>query len=194
MLQTNPMSRSLRTAALPGLACVVLLTAAGLEARAAGDAERPNVLMIAIDDLNDWVGCLAGHPQADTPAIDGVARRGVLFTNAHTSVPVCSPSRTSLMSGKEPFRSGVFTNGQTVFDLGGKYTTLPEHFAANGYRTLGAGKLFHGSSGKYAQSIPISPAPWSVATTANLVRIRSDHPIPIKRRRNQLRAPATSRG
>jgi hypothetical protein len=55
--------------------------------------ERPNVLFIAIDDLNDWVGCLGGHPQAHTPNIDRLARRGVLFTNAHCASPACNPSR-----------------------------------------------------------------------------------------------------
>ena len=48
-----------------------------------GAAERPNVLLIAVDDLNDWVGCLGGHPQAKTPNIDALAKRGVLFSNAH---------------------------------------------------------------------------------------------------------------
>ena len=118
----------------------------------AQDAEgRPNVLLISIDDLNDWVGPLSGHPQTKTPHLDRLARRGVTFTNAHCNVPVCSPSRTSLMTGKQPFRSGVYTNGDSVFDLNGKFKTLPEHFAAAGYKTLGAGKLFHGSGGKYAK-------------------------------------------
>ncbi len=114
-------------------------------------AEKPNVLFIAIDDLNDWVGCLGGHAQAKTPNIDRLARRGTLLVNAHCNAPVCSPSRTSVMTGKQPFNTDVFTNGETVFDLGGRYVTLPEHFAASGYRTLGAGKLFHGSGGRYAK-------------------------------------------
>src|SRR5262245_48137969 len=70
---------------------VALLFAAPLPA-----AERPNVLFIAVDDLNDWVGCLGGHPQARTPNIDRLARRGTLFTNAHCQAPLCNPSRTSL--------------------------------------------------------------------------------------------------
>ena len=54
---------------------------------------RPNVLLIAVDDLNDWVGVLGGHPQAKTPNIDRLAARGTLFANAHCQAPVCSPSR-----------------------------------------------------------------------------------------------------
>ena len=62
-------------------------------------AAKPNVLFIAVDDLNDWVGVLGGHPQARTPNIDRLARRGVLFTNAHCSAPGCNASRSSLLTG-----------------------------------------------------------------------------------------------
>ncbi|MFP6858665.1 MAG: sulfatase-like hydrolase/transferase, partial [Roseibacillus sp.] len=57
---------------------------------------KPNVLFIAVDDLNDWVGCLGGHPQARTPNIDRLARKGVLFEQAHCAAPLCSPSRTAV--------------------------------------------------------------------------------------------------
>ena len=71
-----------------------------LRDRALGQAaaQRPNVLFIAIDDLNDWVGCLGGHPQVRTPNIDRLARRGVLFSNAHCQAPICNPSRVSLLT------------------------------------------------------------------------------------------------
>ena len=71
-------------------------------------AKRPNVLFIAIDDLNDWVGCLGGHPQVRTPNIDRLARRGVLFSNAHCQAPICNPSRVSLLTGVRPSTSGVY--------------------------------------------------------------------------------------
>ena len=70
-------------------------------------AERPNILLVSIDDLNDWTGCLAGHPQAKTPNIDRLARRGTLFANAHCQSPVCNPSRASLLTGRHPHSSGV---------------------------------------------------------------------------------------
>ena len=54
--------------------------------------DKPNILFIAIDDQNDWIGCLGGHPQVKTPRIDGLAKRGTLFTNAHCQSPLCNPS------------------------------------------------------------------------------------------------------
>ena len=70
----------------------------------AADPPRPNVLFIAIDDLNDWVGCLGGHPQVKTPHIDALAQRGTLFANAHCQAPLCNPSRSSLLTGLRPCR------------------------------------------------------------------------------------------
>src|SRR4051812_36079665 len=70
---------------------------------------RPNVLFIAIDDLNDWIGCLSGHPQVQTPHLDRLARRGTLFTNAHCQAPLCNPSRTSLLIGLRPSTTGVYS-------------------------------------------------------------------------------------
>ena len=64
--------------------------------------EKPNVLMIVLDDLNDYIGVLGGHPQTLTPNIDQLASEGVLFTNAHSNVPICSPSRASFMNGISP--------------------------------------------------------------------------------------------
>jgi arylsulfatase A-like enzyme len=63
---------------------------------------KPNVLFISIDDLNDWVGFMDGHPQAKTPHMDALAKSGRNFTNAHCSVPVCTSSRNSVMSGIGP--------------------------------------------------------------------------------------------
>ncbi|MCA9210281.1 MAG: sulfatase-like hydrolase/transferase, partial [Planctomycetales bacterium] len=71
-------------------------------------ARRPNVLFIAIDDLNDWIGCLDGHPLAKTPHMDALAARGTLFTNAHCQAPLCNPSRTSLLTGLRPSTTGVY--------------------------------------------------------------------------------------
>src|ERR1051325_1743749 len=87
----------------------VLLTA---QLSAADASAKPNVLFIAIDDLNDWVGCLGGHPQVKTPTIDRLAKRGMLFTNAHCAAPLCNPSRAAIFSGKQPFETGVFANDE----------------------------------------------------------------------------------
>ena len=113
-----------------------------------GAAEtRPNVLLIAIDDMNDWVGCLGGHPNTHTPNIDRLAKRGTLFTNAHCQAPICNPSRTSIMYGLRPSTSGVYKNAPkpwTVAELN-NHVTMPRWFARNGYFTATAGKLYHGS-------------------------------------------------
>jgi len=107
--------------------------------------QRPNVLFIAIDDLNDWVGFLGGHPQALTPNLDRLAERGVVFENAACQAPICTPSRASLLSGKYPSTSGLYflspgyRQAETLKDT----VTLPQYFRQQGYRTYGVGKIFH---------------------------------------------------
>src|SRR5215208_7667841 len=75
---------------------------------AAEKAEKPNVLFIAVDDLNHWVGHLGRNPQAKTPNIDRLAKMGVAFTRAYCAAPVCNPSRAALMSGLRPGSTGVY--------------------------------------------------------------------------------------
>lgn len=108
----------------------------------------PNILFIAIDDMNDWVGVLGGHPQACTPNIDNLANRGVLFTNAHTPAPACSPCRNAVLYGMEPYKSGLYpfyhrTEMEKSFFK--KHKSLLEIFRDNGYDTFGAGKIHHGT-------------------------------------------------
>lgn len=104
--------------------------------------ERPNVLFIAVDDWNDWVGCL-GHEQAITPNVDALAERGVLFINAHCTVSVCNPSRAAIMSGLRPETTGVFENAHRLRKKVPDLVTLPQHFRMNGYRAEGGGKIYH---------------------------------------------------
>ena len=107
--------------------------------------QQPDVLFINIDDLNDWVGVLGGHPQAKTPNIDALAARGMLFTNAHTPGAACLPARTAILTGVTPFNSGVYNQRGDWRENPrlAEISTLPRYFRENGYRTLGAGKLFH---------------------------------------------------
>ncbi len=111
---------------------------------------RPNVLFIAIDDLNDWVGCLQGHPNATTPNINALAKRGTLFSNAHCQAPLCNSSRTSVMTGLRPSTTGIyglapwFRNVDEFKEL----ISLPQAFSKAGYRTYSAGKLYHGGYGR----------------------------------------------
>ncbi len=109
-------------------------------------ANKPNILFIAIDDLNDWVGPLNGHPQVQTPAMDRLADRGTVFTNAHCQSPLCNSSRTSLMTGLRPSTSGIyglapwFRNVPALKDR----ITLPQHLKKHGYHTYTTGKIYHG--------------------------------------------------
>lgn len=109
------------------------------------DSSRPNVLFIAIDDLNDWVGCLDGHTQVRTPNIDRLARSGVNFTNAHCQAPICMPSRTSLLTGTYPHSNGVYVIEQRYTDapLVKDLIPMPMYFKKHGYRTMGCGKIYH---------------------------------------------------
>ncbi|NQV33232.1 MAG: sulfatase, partial [Phycisphaeraceae bacterium] len=115
--------------------------------RAGTESSRPNVLMICIDDLNNWVGCLGGHPDAHTPNIDRLAQRGVLFTNAHCQAPICNPSRTSFMLGVRPSTTGIYMNKPWFRNTARNRdrVTLTQHFAAQGYRTFTTGKIYHAS-------------------------------------------------
>ncbi len=108
--------------------------------------ERPDVLMIAVDDLNDWVSCLGGHPNGRTPNLDRLASRGVLFTNAHCAAPLCNPSRAALMTGIRPSTSGIYTNSQPMRKSPAlkNAVSLTQHFMASGYRAVGGGKIYHG--------------------------------------------------
>jgi len=108
-------------------------------------AEKPNILFIAIDDQNDWIGHVGGHPTAKTPNLDALAERGTSFVNAHCNAPLCNPSRTSLLIGLRPTTTGVYGLApwfRTVPGLEDR-VTLPQHFAASGYETLAVGKIFH---------------------------------------------------
>ncbi len=112
---------------------------------AAEEARPPNVVFIAVDDLNDWLGCMETHPMVKTPHIDALAARGTLFTNAHSNAVLCNPSRVSLMIGMRPSSTGIYGLRPWLRDVPefAGLATLPQHFANHGYRTLTAGKVHH---------------------------------------------------
>ena len=109
--------------------------------------ERPNVLFIAVDDLNHWVGHLDGHPGTLTPNIDRLAGRGVTFSRAYAAAPLCNPSRVSLLTGVMPAHSGVYGNRETLREQLPDVVTLPQYFRQNGYSVKGGGKIFHAGPG-----------------------------------------------
>ena len=136
----------------PALA-IVLWTAlapgaSGADATDATDRKagaRPNVLFIAIDDLNHWVGHLGRNPQTKTPHLDRLARLGTTFTHAYCAAPVCNPSRTALMSGMRPGATGVYYNSHDWRPIIAPEQTLNVTFRNAGYRVTAAGKIYHGA-------------------------------------------------
>ncbi|MGH9846353.1 MAG: sulfatase [Blastocatellia bacterium] len=129
---------------------------ASVKAKASSDLQsgktKLNFLFIAVDDLNDWIGPLKGHPQVKTPNIDRLAARGLTFTNAHTQSPLCNPSRASLLSGLRPSTTGLYTLQPGVRSVPAlkDHVMLPQYLAANGYATFTAGKVYHDGSIKPA--------------------------------------------
>ena len=108
-----------------------------------------NVFMIVLDDLNDYIGVMGGHPQAKTPNIDKLAGEGVLFTNAYSNAPLCAPSRASFMSGILPTSSGYYGTGNfKSFPKVNDAKMISEYMMDNGYTTYKTGKITHSPSGE----------------------------------------------
>lgn len=129
-----------------------LIVLAGIAANTTA-AERPNILFIAVDDLNDWVGCLDGNRQAKTPHIDALAARGVNFSRAYCACPVCNPSRTALMLGLRSSTTGVYSNGNNRRDskVAMSVPPLNTYFHQQGYYIAGAGKIYHGDGDQFGE-------------------------------------------
>lgn len=113
------------------------------------ETKKPNVLFIAVDDLNNMIGPIDNFSNVKTPNFNRLANMGVTFTNAHVQAPLCGPSRASIMTGLRPSTTGMY--GMTPDNLIRRpdnpatkdITFLPEYFKNNGYHTMGIGKLFH---------------------------------------------------
>lgn len=125
------------------LSTIIVLCAAVNSTPFATADDRPNVLFIAVDDLNDWIGCLGGHPQSITPNFDRLAASSVLFTNAHCAAPACNPSRTAVFTGRSPHVSGLYENGQKMREILPDAEILPATFTRHGYHSAGSGKMLH---------------------------------------------------
>ena len=126
------------------LALLFLLSSFGIRHSLLAAEQRPNVLFIAVDDLNHWVGYLGRNKQTITPNLDKLAARGVSFTRSYCAAPVCNPSRAALMSGMRPSTTGVYNNNIDWREIIPADKCLPATFRKGGYVALGAGKIYHG--------------------------------------------------
>ncbi len=130
--------------------------------------DRPNVLFIIVDDLNDMPLHPAGKPHVPTPNFDRLAARGVSFTNAHCNDPICAPSRSSMLTGLYPQTSSLYWfEDYRQNAILSQSVTLTEHLATNGYGVYSVGKIYHGNQdpkGFYTKRGPggnIGPWPWN---------------------------------
>ena len=115
-----------------------------------------NVLFIAIDDMNDWTTLFDPNNPIKTPNIERLAKRGMFFSRAYCAAPACCPSRAAIMTGLRPTTSGVYDNNHAWAKMVPNAVTLSRHFIQNGYRTRGAGKIFH--HGRTGADIPGKPS------------------------------------
>ena len=124
-----------------------LMLGIGILPAMAAEAARPNVLFISIDDLNDWIEPFndpaRGKPAIAGPNLRDLANRGVAFTNAHTPVPLCKPTRASIMAGVYPRnnRATIEQYSNQALEFTG-IATMTQHFRRHGYLTLGGGKIY----------------------------------------------------
>ena len=135
---------------------IVALQAAMSEATT--KQNRPNILFITVDDLNDWVGCLGGNPDAQTPNLDRLASQSVLFSNAHCQVALCNASRESMMTGLYASTTGIY--GNKLKNTKPAYTNakhMPVWLGEHGYRTMCMGKIYHKDHGKRSRWDEIGP-------------------------------------
>ncbi|MDE0937466.1 MAG: sulfatase [Mariniblastus sp.] len=129
---------------------------------ASAQDKRPDIVFIVVDDLNDWVGCLGGHPDAKSPNIDALAASGMLFSQAYCNSPQCRPSRTSFNYGVYPFKTGTYFNAKSPNETKITTPTMQQFFMENGYRVASGGKVFHGNPGKVGDALfprPRDPKP-----------------------------------
>ncbi|MGI9430151.1 MAG: sulfatase [Bythopirellula sp.] len=125
------------------LPLALLLFAVISPCRTEGES-RPNILFIACDDMNDWVGFMQGHPDTRTPNMDQLAKRGIVFERAYCASPICGPSRAAVLTGLKPETTGVYNNLGTYIDYVPDAVSLPRFFKDRGYLVMGAGKINHG--------------------------------------------------
>ena len=144
---------------------ILLVLLGGGPGFAQEEDKRPNILFLAVDDLNDWIGVLGGHTQAKTPNLDRLAGSGVLFDAAYCAAPLCHPSRTAIMTGLRSSTTGIYGN-RTWFREHPEFSdwvTLPQYFRQHGYQAWTGGKIYHQPFGKFSD-----PASWDGQYSTNM--------------------------
>ena len=144
------------------------------DATPAENTQRPNILLISIDDLRPDLGSY-GHPIAKTPSLDSFAQSGLLFEQAYTQQAICGPSRASLMTGLRPATTGIKRLEQTVSSTVPKVVTLNKIFKKNGYETISIGKIYHDVND---DSDGWSKAPYDVSYAVRRAREQAGMPRP----------------
>jgi len=160
--------RTFLKCASSGVAAAVFGSGCSIPPSSSALGKRPDVLFIAIDDMNDWTTLFNSDNPIKTPNLERLAKRGMFFSRAYCAAAACCPSRAAIMTGVQPFNSGVYGNKDKWAKLMPDAVTVSRYFFENGYRTRGAGKIFHhGKSGadiKYKPSFEkffkMLPARW----------------------------------
>lgn len=136
---------------------------------------RHNVVLLMADDLAATLACY-GHPLAQTPNLDALAARGMLFHRAYCQFPHCNPSRASIMSGLRPDTTRVTNNEDNLYSNIPGVLTLPHHFRNQGYATARCGKIFHLGVPSGLESMD-DPQAWDFGTP-----FKNEQPYPKKRK------------
>ena len=136
-----------------------MVLACALSGMAAPPARRPNILLICVDDLKPLLGCY-GAPAVQTPNIDRLAARGLLFERAYCNQAVCAPSRNALMTGLRPSSLGIYDLATHFRVSAPDAVTLAQTFRRAGYRTEALGKILHVGHGNTEDAASWSVPPW----------------------------------
>ncbi|AKJ64166.1 Choline-sulfatase [Kiritimatiella glycovorans] len=136
-LKVNEPMKLKRISKIVGTAAVLFLI------RFSAIAEKPDVLMIAVDDLNDMLTVYDPANPIKTPNLERLAARGTFFTRAYCAAPICNPSRMAVLSGQRPTTTGIYGNHEVWSQILPERELLPQFFERQGYETVGTGKILH---------------------------------------------------